>query len=181
MSSALLSIALLFIATSSALPQSGRRLKVVKVPEPPPVEQPSPAKPAAPPPVTAEKNEQYRCTDDGSLARILERSESDEEIFTTKTVDVKAYISSRPRPQYTREGRRAGVQGYVILRVILQSNGEVGPIEVLRGLPAGLTESAIRAACKIQFKPAIKDRKEVSQSLQIEYGFRLADPSIFGP
>jgi hypothetical protein len=51
----------------------------------------------------------------------------------------------------------------------------------LRGLPFGLTESAIRAACKLEFKPAIKDGQSVSQWVTAEYVFRLPDSRLFRP
>jgi hypothetical protein len=50
---------------------------------------------------------------------------------------------------------------------------------VVRRLPYGLTENAIRVACKIKFKPAMKDGVQVSQWLNVEYAFRLADSSIY--
>jgi protein TonB len=163
-----------------ALPQSGRKSKLEKT-SPPPLESPAvpTPSPSAPVPVTTDRNEEYWCTDNGTPARVMDHSEETEPVFTTKTVDVKAYISERPKPRYTEEARRARIQGYVIVKVVLRSNGELGTIQVIRGLPGGLTESAIRAACKIRFKPAIKDRKEVTQMVQVEYGFRLSDSLIY--
>ena len=177
-------VAVVFVLLSSNVqPQSGRKGTVVRTP-PPPVEEPAPKNantPNEPPQVTAEKNQDYRCTNDDTLARILEQPPPTEQIFTSKEVDQKANITSRPKPAYTREARRAGIQGYVIVRVALLSTGEVGPVRIIRGLPAGLTENAIRAACKIRFKPAQKGGQAVSQFVNVEYGFRLADSSIFGP
>ena len=129
--------------------------------------------------VTAEKNEDYRCTDDGSLAHLLE--ESQVVAYTSKEVDAKVQIIEKPEPLYTREARRVGVQGSVILRVLLLGDGKLDRVRVVKRLPYGLTENAIRAACEIQFKPAIKDGKPVAQWVALEYGFRLANSSIFGP
>ena len=162
--------------------QSGRKNPKTTTPPPVPVEEPEPTpiKPVnEPPPVTAEKNEEYRCTDDGTLARIIDKENEGETIFTAKTVDVRAEVTEKPRPGYTREANRAGVQGYVILRVLLTSAGGIGRIRVVRRLPYGLTENAIRVACKIKFKPAMKDGKQVSQWLDVDYTFRLGDPSMY--
>jgi TonB family protein len=74
-----------------------------------------------------------------------------------------------------------GVQGVVILKVLLGENGGLDRVRVVRRLPFGLTENAIRAACEIKFKPAIKAGKEVSQWVTLEYGFSLANSSILGP
>jgi protein TonB len=164
-------------------PQSGRRPREIKPPNlPQEVKEPSP-KPAIdePPPVTAERNQDYRCTDDGTLARIIDADDKEELVVSAKETDVRAAISAKPKPSYTREARRNGVQGFVTLKVLLSTRGKVARVRVVKGLPAGLTENAIRAACKIEFKPAIKDGRSVSQWVTAEYVFRLADSSIFTP
>jgi protein TonB len=161
--------------------QSGRRAREVKPPAPPQeVKEPTP-KPAIdePPPVTAERNQDYRCTDDGTLARIIDLDDKEEIVVSAKESDVRAAISAKPKPSYTREARRNGVQGFVTLKVLLSARGKVARVRVVKGLPAGLTENAIRAACKIEFKPAMKNGHAVSQWVTAEYVFRLADSSIF--
>lgn len=176
-------VLLVLVAASAGNTQSGRKLKVVKPTPPNEVVQPTqptqPGKADESLPVTAEKREFYRCSDDGSLARIL--TDDEEPTFTTKQVDTRATILSRPAPGYTREARRNSVQGLVVLNVVLAADGTIGRVGVVRGLPAGLTESAMRAACKIKFKPAIKDGKSVSQRVLVEYVFRVSGPSILNP
>lgn len=180
----LLLTAVLFL-TAPVYSQSGRRAKD-RLPAPPPAEQPKEAKPVvstpdATPPVTAEKNQDYRCTDDGTLARILEDDAQPGSVLSSKEVDVRAVITTKPKPGYTRDARRIGVQGYVILKVVLLSTGKIDRVRVVRGLPGGLTENGIRAACKIEFRPALKAGQHVSQWLNVEYVFRLADSAIFKP
>ncbi len=165
--------------------QSGRRVKD-RQPTPPPAEKPKEAKPAASapdaaPPVTAERNQDYRCTDDETLARILEDEAQPGSILSSREVDSRAVIIAKPKPGYRRDARRIGVQGYVILKVVLSSKGKIDRVRVVRGLPGGLTENAIKAACKIEFRPAMKAGQPVSQWLNVEYVFRLADSSIFKP
>jgi hypothetical protein len=48
---------------------------------------------------------------------------------------------------------------------------------VVDELPDGLTENAIRAACAIRFKPAMKDERAVSQYVLVKYLF-MADARI---
>lgn len=174
----------ILVFSSPAYSQSGRRAKATTSPTPAPVEEPKPSpKPAEqePPPVTAEKNQDYRCTDDNGLARILDAADATERIVSSKEADERAQITKKPQPDYTREARRNGIQGFVSLKVLLSAGGKVSRIRVIKGLPAGLTENAIRAACKIQFKPAMKDGQPASMWVIAEYAFRLADSSIFRP
>jgi protein TonB len=176
----------ILVLSSFAYSQSGRRVKETRVPVPPPEQEvkepkPKPAPPDEPPPVTAEKNQDYRCTEDGSLARILETDTIDELVLSAKEVDTRAVITAKPRPSYTKEARRNGVQGFVRLKVLLSARGRIARVRVVKGLPAGLTENGIRAACRMEFKPAMKDGQAVAQWLTAEYVFRLADSSIFTP
>jgi TonB family protein len=129
--------------------------------------------------VTAEKDQDYRCSDDGTLAHLLDPPTVNG--LTTKEVDVKAEVTAKPEPRYTREARRLGVQGLVVLKVLLLPDGKIDRIRVIRRVPYGLTENAILAACEIKFKPAMKGGQPVAQWATLEYGFRLAESSIFGP
>jgi TonB family protein len=174
------------VLSSLAYSQSGRRAKETRVAVPPTSQQENepktdPATQDEGPPVTAEKNQDYRCTQDGSLARILETDAVDEPVISPKEVDTRLVITAKPRPSYTKEARRNGVQGFVTLRVLFSGAGKIARVRVLKGLRAGLTENGIRAACKMEFKPAMKDGQPVGQWLTVEYVFRLADSSIFTP
>ena len=171
---------LILIFGTVAFAQSGRRAKPAPAPTPTPTPEAKTTTTAPPSEqVTAERDQDYRCTSDGSLAHLLDPPEVAG--FSPKEVDVKAEILKRPEPGYTREARRAGVQGNVVLRVLLLANGKIDRVRVVRPGPYGLTENAIRAACEIKFKPAIKAGKEVSEWVQLEYAFRLANSSIYGP
>jgi periplasmic protein TonB len=169
--------------TASAIDQSGRRRPPVVAPTASPTstpsESPKPSEPKAPQ-VTAEKNQDYRCTDDGTLAHLMDDPDS-VKAFQPKEVDVRAEVTARPDPKYTEEARRLGVQGVVTLKVLLSADDRVDRVRVLRRLPYGLTESAIRAACQIKFKPAQINGQKVPQWVNVEYGFSLAKSSIYGP
>jgi len=180
----LLVLLMVLLRCAGVYSQSGRRARETHAPPPlpsPEVPETKPTPPDDPPPVTAEKNQDYRCTDDGTLARIIDAEDKEEVVVSAKESDVGAAISAKPKPSYTREARRNGVQGFVTLKVLLSARSKVARVRVVKGLPAGLTENAIRAACKIEFKPAMKNRQAVSQWVTVEYVFRLADSSIFTP
>ena len=171
---------LIILVSASAFAQSGRRNLPPPTPTPTPTPEASPT-PSLPSrsPVTADKDEDYRCTDDGTLAHLLDRDQV--VAFEPKEVDVKAEITAKKLPGYTREARRVGVEGIVALKVLLLGDGKIGRIRVVRRLPYGLTENAIRVACEIKFKPAMKAGQPVAQWLNVQYAFRLAESSIFGP
>jgi TonB family protein len=91
-----------------------------------------------------------------------------------KEVTDRAVIKSKPNPGYPLEARSYGVRGIVKLRIILGSDGKVrDKIEVIEGLPHGVTEEAIKAARRIKFEPARKDGRPVSQYVTVIYHFNL--------
>ena len=79
----------------------------------------------------------------------------------------------KPRAQYTDAARANDVQGNVTLRVTFQSNGEIGSISVVEGLPYGLTEQAIAAARQIEFEPKVVNGEPVSVTMPVQYSFTI--------
>jgi TonB family protein len=93
--------------------------------------------------------------------------------FTGREVTQKVRVLSKPEPSYTQAGRKAGVQGTVVLRAVFSSDGKITNLYVTQALPFGLTTSAIQAARQIKFTPAMKDGQVVSMNIQLEYNFNL--------
>jgi TonB family protein len=75
--------------------------------------------------------------------------------------------------QYTPEAKDAGVEGTVLLSVIIEASGTVSNIRVIRGLEPGLDKQAIVAVEKWRFTPAMKDGASVAVTANIEVNFRL--------
>jgi TonB family protein len=94
-----------------------------------------------------------------------------ERIYTGKEVTTKARLLSKPEPMFSDEAHRKHKGGMVVLRVVFSKTGEVTSINVISGLPYGLTEQAIDAARRIKFIPATKDGEPVSMWMQLEYNF----------
>jgi TonB family protein len=97
----------------------------------------------------------------------------DNRVFTTREVTQKARIIARPEPAYTESARKYSVIGSVVLRGVISSTGAMTGIQIVKGLPHGLTDAAVEAAKRIKCLPAIKDGRPVAQYIQIEYNFNL--------
>ena len=87
---------------------------------------------------------------------------------------IPAEITFKPRPAYTDEGRRLKIEGEVLLEAVFTTNGEVRVLRIVQGLGHGLDESAIRAAQKIQFKPALQNGQPVDFQAVLHIVFQLA-------
>jgi len=85
-----------------------------------------------------------------------------------------AEITFKPRPVYTDEGRQLKIEGEVLLDVVFSATGQIRIVKVVRGLGHGLDESAVRAAEKIQFKPALRDGHPADSEAVLHIVFQLA-------
>ena len=65
-----------------------------------------------------------------------------------------AVLLSKVDPTYPEMARRSGVEGTVVLDAQIGANGRVEDVQVLRGLPLGLSESAAEAVRRWQYRPA---------------------------
>ncbi len=85
-----------------------------------------------------------------------------------------AEITFKPRPIYTEEGRQLKIEGEVLLDVVFSANGQIRIVKVVHGLGHGLDESAVHAAEKIQFKPALRDGHPTDFEAVLHITFQLA-------
>jgi protein TonB len=80
---------------------------------------------------------------------------------------------SAPSPQYTEIARKARIQGVVIVEAIIDKQGSVTNVKILKGLPMGLDQAAADAVKKWQFKPATLNGKPVAVIYNLTVNFRL--------
>jgi len=83
---------------------------------------------------------------------------------------VKIYA---PQPQYTEIARRARIEGIVIVQAIIDKEGNVTNVKVLKSLPMGLGEEAAKAIKNWRFKPATLNGKPVDVYYNLTVNFRL--------
>ncbi len=89
-------------------------------------------------------------------------------------IDTPVDILSKPRPEYTAEGRSLKLEGDVVLDMVFLSNGTIKVNRVVSGLGHGLDEAAVRAAQHITFKPAKREGQPVDFPARVRIEFRLA-------
>lgn len=90
-----------------------------------------------------------------------------------KNYDVPVKITKLYKNKYTKEAGKNYVTGTVKLAVEFGRDGKIGYIFPVKELPYGLTESSIKAATKIKFEPAVRDDKNVTVIMFIEYNFAI--------
>lgn len=102
-----------------------------------------------------------------------ERESSDTSSSKVEVNDDRPHILSKPIAVYTKAARENNIQGVVRLKVALLASGQIGSITPITRLPFGLTEQAVIAARRIEFKPKAVNGNSVSVIVVMEYNFTI--------
>ena len=89
------------------------------------------------------------------------------------TASLRPNILYKEKAKYTEDARTNKITGTVVLNLVFNANGSISDIRIVRGLPDGLSESAIEAAKKMRFSPAVKNGQAVSVRGNVEFNFTL--------
>ncbi len=87
-------------------------------------------------------------------------------------------VLSRVEPAYTDLARSAGIEGTVELEVSIDASGKVTDVEVVRGLPLGLSEAAAQAVRRWTFRPARTAAGPVAslKTVRVQFVLRAGEP-----
>jgi TonB family protein len=77
-----------------------------------------------------------------------------------------------PDPPYTDAARKAGVEGVVILKLVVTADGSVRDITVQKSLSPDLDQSAFNTVSQWKFEPGMKDGQPVAVRINVEVNFR---------
>ena len=77
------------------------------------------------------------------------------------------------RPGYTDEARRRGVEGEVVMEIVVRRDGGVGDVRVLQGLGHGLDARAVAAVRQWRFEPATRHGVPVDVLVEVAMEFRI--------
>lgn len=76
-------------------------------------------------------------------------------------------------PEYSELARHAHIEGTNVLSGVVDEQGVLSQIQILRPIGVGLDEEAVKAVSRWHFEPAKRDGKPVPVAIEIEVSFRL--------
>jgi TonB family protein len=82
-------------------------------------------------------------------------------------------LLKRVEPKYTPEAKDAKIEGAVVIKVVVTTEGKADNIEVVKGIDPGLDQNAMDAVAQWVFQPGTKDGQPVNVAATIEVNFRL--------
>jgi TonB family protein len=95
-------------------------------------------------------------------------------LIATNELGSPVEIVEKPKPSYTEEGRKHGVEGEVRLEVQFTADGHVRVLRILQRLGFGLDEQALHCAEHIRFKPATHGGQPIDSIAVVHIVFELA-------
>ena len=98
-------------------------------------------------------------------------SPGDGSAIESASASIRPTILYKENAKHNQVAKDNGIRGTVVLIVVFGEDGKLANFKVVKGLPYGLTASAIQAAATIRFKPAIRNGKPISVRAWLEFTF----------
>lgn len=101
----------------------------------------------------------------------------DDQVYEFIAVDEKPVIITDAQPDYPQSAIDAGIEGTVVVKVVINKNGNVASAEIFRSIPR-LDNAALQTARSKVFSPGIVDGSPVSVEMNIPIDFNLANVAV---
>jgi len=123
--------------------------------------------------IPVQKGETLKTHQDGQRQEERKDTRSESAAVALGTVTTMPRLLVDSKPEYPEEARKRGVEGKVILEIIVDEKGEVASARVLKSVEPVLDKVALDAAKKLRFSPATKDGRPVSVKITYTFAFVL--------
>src|SRR5215831_531489 len=101
-------------------------------------------------------------------AAISQQTAGEDPILRVGGSVIAPTIAFKVDPQYSDQARKAGIQGTVVMQAVIEKDGSVQILRIIRGIGFGLDENAVEALRQWRFRPATRDGVPVRVALNIE-------------
>ena len=88
-------------------------------------------------------------------------------------LDSQPTVIGDVRIPYPEDARSRGIEGTVVLSVLVDETGKVRAVKVISGPGAGLDQAAAKAVERIRFRPATRKGQPVAAQITYRYTFLL--------
>jgi TonB family protein len=94
-------------------------------------------------------------------------------VVSVTTVTSMPELEDMIKPVYTEEMKKAGVTGVIKVMILVDTDGSVKEATAQNDLGYGSRQSALDAALKLKFKPAMQGDKPVAVRIIISFKYVL--------
>lgn len=153
--------------------------------QPPPNDRPPEAKPSEPPPVVVGLTLRSTTTAgsfDAPVGNTLAGKTAEKAVDPASVapspvplyeLDSQPTVIGEVKIPYPEDARSRGIEGTVVLSVLVDEGGRVRTVKVLSGPGGGLDQAAARAVERIRFRPALRKGQPVPAQITYRYTFLL--------
>lgn len=93
--------------------------------------------------------------------------------YPAKELDKRAVPLAAINPVYPEASLTKKIEGYVVLRLLINETGKVDKVEVMKSVPVGVFDSSARSAFgKARFSPALKNGAAVKSQMVVEVKYQ---------
>ncbi len=96
----------------------------------------------------------------------------DTKIFPYYKVDEKPTMIVSPRPIYPEFALEAGIEGQVMVKIVIDKIGNVESANIIKSIPT-FDAAALKAIKRWKFKPAVHEGRTVNVNMVIPIQFKL--------
>lgn len=82
-------------------------------------------------------------------------------------------LRKKVNPKYPEDAREAGIQGQVLLRVLISKNGDVSTVTLISG-PDALAPAAIEAVKRWKYRPYLLNGQPLEVDTEVVINFTLS-------
>jgi TonB family protein len=105
------------------------------------------------------------------LPRAQEPSTYVGEVFHASSANPRLLYQAKP--EYSQIARMSGIEGLVIVKVLVGIEGQVERAQIIQGVHPILNQAAVNAAYRCRFKPGTQRTIPVQAWVSVPYSFRL--------
>jgi len=95
-----------------------------------------------------------------------------QDTFPSHKVDEKPKLIKSVPPVYPEFAYKAGIEGMVIIRVVVDTEGNVAQANIMKSAP-GLDQAALKAVKKWKFSPGVNGGKKVKVEMLLPVKFKI--------
>jgi protein TonB len=96
------------------------------------------------------------------------------ETYEFFAVEIKPQVIKRVEPKYPEIARKAGIEGKVFVKVLVDTLGNVATVEILKSTNPIFVEPAVNAAKQWKFKPGYQRDRPVRVWVAIPFIFKIS-------
>ena len=106
---------------------------------------------------------------------VAQPAPTDFKVYKISQVDIPPLVREQARPHYPTSMRQSGIEGEVVVQLIVDTQGHTTHVEAVRFTDPAFVEPAVEAVRQWVFRAARKNKEKVGCLMQVPIVFTLSN------